>query len=441
MERSNGLNGTVGRMRPAVMMAAFALLAACYAGPQAGRAPGSPTDLADGTPELDQTGEVVSPLIAELTQRRSVLPAGSAYAQVADAVLEAGRASAEAELRVKRLTARARSKNWLPSVGPDVSLTSLSSIAASLILDQAVFDNGRRKAERDFAAADVEVAAISLVSDLNQRVYDGLRLYVEAARARELAGISETALVRMRDFERIMTLRMQGGLADQSELRVISQKKAEMEASLTSERQGAESALAELAVLAGGPVKATGISNLPADPGRPEALSVLLARGEAARTGAEVRIARAGLRPGLGASASVARDGGLDGGLSMNGDVLGFGRADKLRALDEAEEVSRRKVEEAGLDAARRIVALEREIASLSAQQVQDGKVLAEMEANLTLFTEQYRAGGRSLLELVTQFESLVSMKRSHASLKYQISMARLEIALTRGVLVDGGRM
>lgn len=101
-----------------------------------------------------------------MRQRISILPKGSAFARVAQSVLTAGSGTAEAELRVARLTARAKSKNWLPSIGPDVSMTSLGSLAASLLLDQAIFDNGRRKAERAYAAADVEVAAVSLATDL-----------------------------------------------------------------------------------------------------------------------------------------------------------------------------------------------------------------------------------------------------------------------------------
>lgn len=433
--------GRAGVYTPAALLAAALVLSGCFGGPQAGKSNVSPADLA-AQPELDGKGQVHSPLITELLSRRSILPAGGSYATVAQSILAAGAASAESELRVKRLTAKARSKNWLPSIGPDVNLSSLGSIAASLLLDQALFDNGRRKAERDFAAADVEVAAVTLVADLNQRVYDGLKLYIEAQRARELAGITETSLTRMAEFERIMRVRMEGGLSDPSEVHVITQKRAEMEASLSSEREGLRSALAELDTLTASPLDGlTGLSPLPADAGAPEPLSVLIAKGESARVLAEVKVARSGLMPGLGAKASVDKGGDLSGGLSLDGDVLGFGRKDSLQALAESEQVAVRKVDEAKRDADRRIVALNREITSLEAQSAQESKVLAQMETNLTLFTEQYEAGRRSLIELASQFEELVSMKRSQASVKYQIALARMEIALLRGVLVDGGSM
>lgn len=441
--------GQAGRFRPvaAPLMAGviFLALSGCLGGSQVSRSADSPADPVTGTGgpgHLNGRGEVVSPLIDQLRLRQSVLPKGSSFATVGEAVLGQGRASAEAELRMKRLAARARSKNWLPKLGPDVSLTSLSSIAASLVMDQAIFDRGRRAAERDFAAADVEVAAVSLVADLNERVYDGLKLYIEAQRAAELARITEAALTQMAEFERITKIRVEGGLSDGSEYRIVSQRRAEIESTLSSYREGEISARAELAALAGSSFDGlAGVSVLPPDSGGPEPLSVLIAKGEAARTMAEVAVARSGLLPGIGAGASVAKDGDLSGGLSLDGDILGFGRGDSLKALEESEEVARRRVDEARRDSDRRIVALGREIASLAAREQTDGAVIAQMEANISLYTEQYKAGRRSLIELTGQFETLTSMKRDHASLKYQIAVARLEIALMRGVLVDGGAM
>lgn len=432
-----------GRIGPAAAAALLLALAGCMGGAQATRSPVQPGDPAVAeAPQLDRKGAVVSSLIAELAGRQSVLPAGGPYAQIAQEVLATGKASAEAELRVKRLTAQARSRNWLPKLGPDVSLSSLGAIAAQLVLDQAILDNGRRKAERDFAAADVEVAAVTLAADLNARVHDGLKLYIEAQRARELAAITGTALAEMAEFERIMRIRVEGGLSDGSEQRVLAQKVAEMEATLASERQGEARAWAELAVLAGRPMEGlSGLSALPPDPGTPEALSVLMARAEAARMAAEARLARSGLMPGFGAKAGISADGSLDAGLALDGEGLGFGRKAGLKAIEEMEEVARRKVDEAELSAERRIVALEQEIAALAARQAQDGKVLAGMEGNLELFTEQYRAGRRSLLELVGQFESLARARRDLATIKYQIAVARLEIARERGVLVDGAAL
>jgi adhesin transport system outer membrane protein len=111
-----------------------------------------------------------SQIIQGLALRFSVLPKGSVSDTVAASVLAANSRTAEAELRAATLRSEAASKNWLPKIGPQISLTSLGSLAANLVVDQVLFDNGRRKGEREFAVADVEVAAVSLAQDTNKRV-------------------------------------------------------------------------------------------------------------------------------------------------------------------------------------------------------------------------------------------------------------------------------
>jgi adhesin transport system outer membrane protein len=432
-----------GAFSPALAMLSAVCLAGCLGGGDvASRAAGDPARAALASPTMDRKGTVSSEIIGALSARRSVLPAGSNFARVSTSVLVAGAGAAESELRVARLTAKAKSKNWLPSIGPNVSLDSLGSLVASLVLDQEIFDNGRRRAERAFSAADVEVAAVQLAVDLNQRVYDGLKHFVEAQRATELAGITNTALTRMWDFERIMNIRVEGGLSDRSEYRVVQQKLSEMEAILSQEREAAKTAWAELGAMSDGGLDGlAGLTALPPDGGTPEPLNVLLARGEASRTKAELKMVRASLMPGLGAKVSVDKGGDIGSALALDGEGLGFGRKDSLAALEEAEQTAYRRIDEAAETANRRIVALEREIASLTVEEAQQAVVLAQMGSNLDLFTEQYRAGRRTLIELVGQFESLVRMQRDQASLKYQITMARLEIARDRGVLVDGAQM
>ena len=121
-------------------------------------------------------GAETSVVLDDLMARRSALQRGSVLDRVAGAVLVADTRAAQAELRSARLRARAQSRNWLPSIGPQASLSSLGSVVAMLVVEQVLFDNGRKLAERDFAKADVEVAAVSLVQDSNDRVLTALTL-------------------------------------------------------------------------------------------------------------------------------------------------------------------------------------------------------------------------------------------------------------------------
>ncbi len=428
------------------MLAATLLLAGCVGGVdipsmlQFGKGNG-PSEPAAGEAFAPQK-EVESSLIADLQARRSILPPGGAYAAVANAVVAASAGANAAELRVARLKAEARAKNWLPSIGPNISLTSLGGVAASLLLEQTVFDNGRKKAERAFAAADVELAAVSLSTEINGRVYSGLKYHVEAERAAAQAGVSGKAAGRLADFEAIMAERVEGGISDRSEQRVIAQHRAEMQATLAADHEAGATARAELAAIAGGNLAGVhGLQTLPAvNFAVTEPLAVLQARGEGARLLAEARIQRAGLIPGISAVAGLGQS-GASPGLRLGGGGLGLGTRANLEALDAAGDVVDRQTADAAESANRRFVALQRQIVTLQSREAEGAEVLRQTAGNLELFTEQYKVGRRTLLELVGQYDGYARLERDQISLKYDIALLQIEIARDHGMLVDGARM
>lgn len=446
-----------GASRPAAAAGAFALIT-LLGGCADGSSPGAsmfggarPSDLAAtgaNSTEISLAagdsaarGEQRSAIIDALIARRSVLPGGGSYGQVATAVLAANKGSAAAELRVARLKAEAKAKNWLPSIGPSLSLTSLGSLAASILVEQVLFDNGKHKAERAFAAADVEIAAVGLSEEMNTRVYEGLAYYVTAQRANAQAQVASNGMGRMQEYGRIMGLRVSGGLSDRSEERVILQKIAEMQAALSSDQEAAATAMEELNAMAQVPVAGlSGLAPLAANPAL-EPLAVLRANGEGRRMIAEAKMARAGFVPGLSASGDLGA-GGFTGGLSVRTDNgIGFGMGASLRALEASEQVALQRAEAARDDATRRVVALERQIATLKAQETQGAAVLAQSAGSLKMFGAQYKYGRRPLMELVGMFESFTQMERENVGLKYDIAILSLQIARIRGVLVDGARM
>ena len=438
-----------GGRPPARTLAALALSAALLGGCVglggveggfASRANQTPAGLAQGG--VDRPAEGGSALISDLQARRSVLPPGGAYARVADAVLKADSGTAAAELRIARLRSEARAKNWLPKLGPTVSLTSLNGLAAGLLLEQALFDHGRRKAERAYAAADVEVAAVTLSTDINQRIFEGLSHYIRAERARAQGALSTKAYARMEGFAEVMRQRVSGGMSDNTEQQVIAQHLAEMQATAATDREAEISAMAELnAMSAPGLDGLSGIDRLAVRGHRSEPLSVVKTRGEGERSIAESRIARAGLMPGLSANADLTGD-GLTPSLRLGGSgLLGMGTRAEFSALNATADVVARRSAEAAETAERRIVALERQIAQLESRMAQGAAVLAQTESNLSLFVEQYKVGRRSLLELVSQYDSFARLERDQAVLQYEIALLEIEIARDRGLLVDGARL
>lgn len=435
------VGGAAQRLPAALALAV--LLSGCLGGLQApglqgfgkGRAPAGDTERKDFAAEGSTATN--SDVIADLRARRSVVPAGGSYAAVAQAVLMASSGAAAAQLQMARLNAQAMDKNWLPSIGPVVTLDSLGVMAAQIVAEMALIDNGRRKAERAVAAADVDVAAVTLAADQNDRVRQGLELYIKAEQARAQAAVAQRGVERLSAFQQMVDERVGGGLSDRSEAQIALQKKAEMQATYASDMQAAARSLDELAMLAGRPLAGLrGVDSL--GPAAATPLSVLKAQGEGARAVAVARAARAGVLPGVSATASVDGEGALQSGLRLGGAGIGFGTGARLRALNATPELVGRQVAQARQDAARRIGTLEGEIAELRTRQAQGAEVLRQTMGNLDLFVEQYRGGRRSLLELVGQYDAALRLERDQTALGYEIALREVEIAAVRGVLVDG---
>lgn len=382
--------------------------------------------------------EAQSQAILSLQARRSVLPAGSSYDRIAAAVLDANSRAAEAELRSARLRARAASKNWLPSIGPSISLTSLGDVVTQLLLEQVLFDHGRKKAEREFAAHDVEVAAADLSIDTNTRVFSALSLYLDAQTAQAREKVMLTRQAQLLRFEDIVRQRVEGGVSDLSDLRVMQQKLAELDAEIKNERERQVTALAELNAMSARDVRGVdGVTTLNVARGD-QPLSVVKAQAEADREVAQAKIDRAGILPGLTARATVD-DSGTTGGLTAGGDgLLNVGMGANLKALEAKREAAQRGVSQADEDANRQLRRYEAQLASLQRQKADAGGLTAPARANFDLFQEQFQAGQRTIMDVVNTYEAMMRLEQDQASLPFDIARVELEMARDLGVLADG---
>jgi len=394
----------------------------------------------DSKPAAQQSKEAAeSAILSDLQNRHSVLPDDGAFDRVSGPVLAANSRSAESELRVARLRAEAQSKNWLPTLGPSISLSSLGEVLASLVIDAVIFDNGKKKAEREFARADVEVAAVNLAIDTNDRVRTALGLYLRGQQAQEKAALAQAALKDMGRFEYIMNERVKGGVSDLSDLSVIRHKLAKMQAEYSGQTEAAKGAVAELNAMSvkklGG---VQGLSDVRVSRHDARALSVLLAEAEKGRAVAGAKIDRAGFLPGLTASATVTKT-GTSGAVDLapeNG--LGLGTKANLQAIKAATEAAGRRVAQADEDANRKLAKQEARLAALSRQVGEAGGLAAQAKRNLDIFQQQYDAGQRQVMDVVGVYETWVSQEQARIDLKYEMAETRLEMARELGLLADG---
>ncbi len=383
-----------------------------------------------------------SQIIAILLERNTLLQPGSPYDEVAQAALAASRRSAEAELQAAKLRAEAKSKNWLPSLSPGVSLTSLGDVVASMLVEQVLFDNGRRKAERAFAAADVEVAAVNLSIDLNERVETALKLYVLALRGDEKAALHTRALARMAEFERVVRGRVEGGISDRADLRVVRAKINDITAARATAEEAATAARAELRELTGTTFDAGYAPLILAKPpAGARHLSVLRAEAEGTRDVAQTKMERAGLLPRVTANANITGE-GTSGAIALDTDApLTFGTGAALRAIKATEETAKRRVDEADEDARRTLARQKQRLAS-NERQAAEAEVLArQSRETYRLFEAQFKAGQRSIMDVVSIYEQLVQREQDHVDAKYEVILIQLEMARDLGLLADGDKV
>ncbi len=393
----------------------------------------------DGDAEAEESQEEESEILQALIARRSILPSDSTYKSVADAVLAHGASAAGAELRSAKLRAAAENKNWLPTIGPSISLTSLGETLASLVVDQVLFDNGRRKAERRFAAADVEVAAVTLSEDMNERVFTALSLHLTALRGDEKAKMGDAALVRMRRFERIVVGRVEGGVSNKGDQRIVEGRIEGLRSVAKNAAESAASSRSELRALTRqefiglyeGEIDVAGNRHV-------EPLPVLRARAEAKRTIEGAKAERARQLPGLSASANVTGS-GTTGSLDVSSEQgLGLGTAARLKAIESTKDTAEQQVAKSRQTAERTQRRLEHRIASLQRQEADAERLAGEGRDTLKLFEAQFKAGQRSVLEVMNVYEQTVQREMDQLDAKFDVIIAQLELARDLGLLADG---
>lgn len=382
-----------------------------------------------------------SSIIEGLIARRTHIGGGSAFDQVSRAVLASDARTAESELRAARLRARAEQFNWLPKIGPNISLTSLGDLVTQLVVEQVVFDNGRLKAERDFAAHDVEAAAVGLSQATNQRVATALTLYVNAARARSEKSVAAKSRSQMGHFVNIIQQRVDGGVSNMADLRVAESKMQELNADHARANESELTAMAELSAMAQRDMgSVTGLGTLsPTAIGGRTPLNVLLARAEGERQIAQAQMDRAAMLPGITAGGTVG-EGGTGIGVGVSSDALaGVGTGAALEAVTASKDAARRGVQQAEEDNRRTIQRLQQRRASLQRQQAESQALVSEAQTTYQLFYDQFENSGRPIMDVVNIFENAVRLERDSVRLKYQLMEIEIELSSLYGNLVNGG--
>jgi adhesin transport system outer membrane protein len=432
------MQGTKGIVRAGTSGAIVLALAGCFGGAEAVE----PASVERRIIALDatMTDGSESVIIGDLLNRVSVLEQGP-FADVAFALMAANTRAAEADLRAAVLRSEAQSTNWLGALGPGITLDALGAVALSVMVSQAVFDGGARAAEREFARADVEVAAVALAEDSNDRVLEGLQLYIKAQSALARAEVNRAGTITMGRYAWMMQERVAAGITDRADLQLVLQRQDQMRSDMDSDLREAETDFAELSAMADLPPGLRGVSAIGVPQPGISALNVMRAHAEGARAIARAEVAQAGFMPNLGVAGDL-QEGFDDLALSValpNGLALGMGAQMEAAAAEAAAAEARIAQEQEA--AARRIASFEGQRDALIIQLAEAERLAKDAESNFALFEEQQRFGQRSVPEVVGIFETKVRTARIASDLRYEILLVEARIAAEFGVLVDGERI
>ena len=401
--------------------------------------------LVAGSSDLSQLS-AQSELISELALRKSVYPVGSRNAQIAHAVMNNATRVASADLWAAELRVMAATKNWLPGITPSLSLDGLGAMVAQIAVEQVLFDNGRRKALREVAWSELEVAAVDVSIDANNRVHDALSLLVEAAYHAKEAAVAGNAVLRMSALAEVVALRSDSGYGDPGDGSSIMLRLAEMRDRQASSSRRQERALNELERLAGGHPEAL--------PGADEtielglvtegltSLSVLRAAAERDRKDAEARASRAAMLPRIGLSGTMQRSDGETRSevalLAGAEGVIGLGTRSAIAAQNARIAVAEQTLLQAKEDASRSMRRASADLLEMEASFDRMDSLIAMAHGTSSLYLAQFREGRRSIVEVVGSFDTLWSLQSRKSQLWAEAERARLALGRDLGVLIDG---
>jgi adhesin transport system outer membrane protein len=382
-----------------------------------------------------------SPVIVGLQHRKSALPEGSPAQRIATATLSASTAPGAAELRLAKINADIEAKNWLPTFGPNISLSSLESVASSLLVDAVLFDNGYKRAQREYAVTDVEVAAVNLAIEANDRILEALSALVDLEEAEEEAEISARALKVLDGYAAKSGQRVAQGysaLAEQSE---IEQSLSEVRLIHDEARQEALNARRSLTLLGVDDIPSTSSSRLPApSTASYTPLSVALASAKANRTVAQAKMDRASTFPVFGSTSDISSSGSSTV-FVVSGSGMGVTTAAASGPFDASKEAAGQSVIHARSEASRLIDSLESGIKSLETRRSGYMTRLKDSNSRFNLYLDQFTAGSQDLTDLVDAYMAKVTLELEAARVGHDITRARYELLHAYGALFDGSRV
>ena len=342
-----------------------------------------------------------------------------------------------------RLVPSARLDTNPQSVGGDPDDTSSSY---RLALQQPFLDFGRHASLSKQAKMDVSLAQIEHWQERNLAVHDALEHYVEYLRYRDLAELSKTYIEKHVELEKNIKDRVNGGVADRSELSLIEIRLKELVHQAQNDQRKQEAAWQEFNDQTD--LSRDSIQNiieemifeviLPEDSVHASP-SVLWAQQSLQQARENRKEVKSGSMPSVVLEAYLANNSeDTSKGLALSlesSSFAGFAFRSHLKSADAEIHTARTALAKAIEDydrESRRISLVHSDLVASKASLVEQS---AQTQQAVTLFFEQFQSGVKPIMNAISVYESDLDIMRQLVSAQADIRLNKIRKANLMGVI------
>lgn len=404
--------------------------------------------------EAEEANTRVSQRVAEFYQRNPD------YERVARAVEEANINAGFYNLEAQKLLSAANVQKRFPQIRPSISLDQNGIGVARLLVDQILFSNGRLKAGKIILNAQEAQAIAQYRMEANENVAQALVAYLDFVRYRETVAAADEVLSFYRRFEEMALARVEGGVANRTELRLFELKRAQAAAEKKEFIAELRRANTELELLTESEFEVEGYSRIDfASDYQDVDGDTSLIKNDPILYTPEYRIALATLNERIAerkmAHAERIPELKLVGGFGLgssqgllSNNSLSFARLvfDGQNALNWGENLELDAREAQVLAAEATVEDRRRQInIALKSQNALIDSLVEQLDAKSGIndlaqqraesFSEDFLAGAVGLLEVVSVLETVKSVKFEAISTEYLLHVTEVEKAAAIGVL------
>lgn len=317
-----------------------------------------------------------------------------------------------------------------------------------LSLQQQLLDFGRFASRAEQATTDISLAMVDHWEERNQAVSDALVLYTDLIHFRDLTDISSKYIDIHKDLKRKIQARLDGGVAEHSELSLITIRLQELLLQEATDLRAMEATRAELEQL-------TQLSNieLPVDFVEiPEGFSqdnldildsptVVRARKNLQLAKVRKKEARSNSLPSLQVEVYIQDD--LDDtehGVELSleaSSFAGFSYGANLRGADVAINTARTALEKATMDVDRELSRLERENENLRFRKESLQQQYDQTQKAVVLYLDQFQSGVKSMTDAIGIYESTLDVERQLAIVEADLRQNGIATANIYGAIAE----